>query len=67
MDLPRVRFHDLRHSTASLLQASGSAPADLQALLGHANVQTTLGVYTHSLSAAQAALAQEMDRLLGGA
>jgi integrase len=66
LGLPRIRFHDLRHSAASLLAASGAGPADVMGLLGHSNVATTMNVYTHGLSAAQQAMAAEMDRVLGG-
>lgn len=42
-----IRFHDLRHSAASFLAARGVHPSTAQAILGHANVNTTLSVYTH--------------------
>lgn len=46
--LPRIRLHDLRHGAASLLAALGVPPRDVMDILGHANIQTTLGLYTHS-------------------
>lgn len=51
-DLPKdIRFHDLRHSAATLLAAVGDAnPRDVMNLLGHTSVQMTLGRYMHSLS-----------------
>lgn len=45
--LPPIRFHDMRHSAASFLAARGVHPSVAQAILGHANVSTTLSVYTH--------------------
>lgn len=40
--LPRVRFHDLRHSHATLLLAQGVSPKVVQECLGHANITLTL-------------------------
>jgi integrase len=44
--LPAIRFHDMRHSASSFLAARGVHPSVAQAILGHANVSTTLSVYT---------------------
>ena len=45
--LKLVRFHDLRHSCASLLYASGVSIKDIQEWLGHSDISTTLNIYTH--------------------
>jgi integrase len=45
--LPRVRLHDLRHGFVTALARAGVAPRVAQALAGHADISTTLGVYTH--------------------
>lgn len=45
--LPPMRFHDMRHSAASMLAALGVHPSVAQRILGHANIHTTLAVYTH--------------------
>ena len=45
--LPHMRFHDLRHSCASLLAAQGANPRVVQRILGHGTIHTTLGIYTH--------------------
>jgi putative transposase len=46
--LPRMRIHDLRHSAATLLIIVMKMPANLvQELLGHDDIETTLGLYTH--------------------
>src|SRR5262249_19246530 len=45
--LPRVRFHDLRHTFATLLIAQGEHPKLISEQLGHASVQITLGRYGH--------------------
>ena len=47
--LPRIRLHDLRHSFAMILLASGEHPKVVQDLLGHSSVQLTLDTYSHLL------------------
>lgn len=49
LGLPKVRFHDLRHSNATLLLELGVHPSIVAALLGHSDVTTTLRVYSHVL------------------
>lgn len=44
---PEMTFHDLRHSTASILYEQGWEVKDIQEWLGHSDVQTTLNIYTH--------------------
>jgi integrase len=46
-NLKRIRFHDLRHSCASLLLALGYSMKDIQEWLGHSNFQTTANLYSH--------------------
>jgi len=45
--LPHVRFHDLRHSSASYLKALGFDLKDIQTWLRHKDIQTTMNLYTH--------------------
>jgi len=45
--LKHIRFHDLRHSCASLLLALGYNMKDIQEWLGHSNFQTTANIYAH--------------------
>ena len=45
--LKGVRFHDLRHTYASLLAAQGVRPEVVAKLMGHANATVTLSIYTH--------------------
>lgn len=45
--MPKLRFHDLRHSCASLLFAQGISLKEIQAWLGHSTIATTANIYTH--------------------
>lgn len=42
-----MRFHDIRHTYASLLLSAGESPAYVKEQLGHANIQTTVDIYGH--------------------
>jgi integrase len=64
--LRRIRFHDLRHTYASLLIAQGAHPKYIQAQLGHASIQTTLDRYGHLMPDAHAGEARKLDRLVFG-
>lgn len=46
-DLPRIRFHDLRHSAATLLLEQGIHPKIVSEMLGHTRISTTLDLYSH--------------------
>ena len=46
-NLRQIRFHDLRHSCASLLYANGVPLKDIQEWLGHSDIATTSNIYTH--------------------
>jgi integrase len=45
--LPDIRWHDLRHTCATLLLSRGTHPKYVQQLLGHASIQLTLDRYSH--------------------
>jgi integrase len=64
--LPRIRFHDLRHSCATLLLSEGVHPKIVSDLLGHSQIGITLDLYSHVTATMQAVAAEAMGRLLGG-
>ena len=51
--LPDVRFHDLRHSAATLLLGMGIHPKIVQEILGHSSIAVTMNVYSHVLPTMQ--------------
>jgi integrase len=61
LGLRRPRFHDLRHSAASLMIAEGAHPKVIQTRLGHSNIQVTLDIYGHLFPSLDAALAAQLD------
>jgi len=63
--LRAVRFHDLRHTCATLLLRQGVNPKYVQELLGHADISLTLNVYSHVLPDMRDAAAGAMDAALG--
>jgi integrase len=63
--LPRVRFHDLRHSHASQLLAAGVNIKVVAERLGHTDPAVTLRVYSHLMPDAQAEAAARIDAIFG--
>ena len=45
--MKEIRFHDLRHSCASLLYSNGVSLKEIQEWLGHSDISTTSNIYTH--------------------
>jgi integrase len=62
--LPRLRFHDLRHSSASFLLHIRIPPLEVARILGHSSVMTTLTIYAHALNETSPRAAQIMDEAL---
>ena len=58
-------FHQLRHTYTSNLLANGAAPKDVQELLGHSDVSTTMNVYAHSTRKAKRESAKLLDKVAG--
>ena len=63
----QVRFHDLRHTFATLALQNGMDVKTLSAMLGHVSAATTLDIYTHSTSDMQHAAARKIDCGIGKA
>ena len=62
--LPECRFHDLRHTSATLLLAQGVHPKVVQERLGHSQISVTLDTYSHVLPTMQAEAAGKFDDML---
>lgn len=62
--LPHQRFHDLRHTCASLLLAEGVAPRVVMETLGHSQIALTLNTYSHVSPALGRAAAERMNTVL---
>jgi integrase len=63
--LPSRRFHDLRHTCATLLLIKGVHPKIVQELLGHANIGITLDTYPHYLPNLQGEAVRAMEDIFG--
>lgn len=61
--LPVIRFHDLRHTAASLL-APVVSPQQLQRFMGHEDISTTYGIYAHYMDKERRATSEAMNGIL---
>jgi integrase len=61
--LPDMRFHDLRHTCATLLLSKGIHPKIVQELLGHSSISITLDTYSHCLPNMQDKAVRAMDEI----
>ena len=64
--LEDFHFRMLRHTYTSNLLANGAAPKDVQELLGHADVSTTMNIYAHATREAKRTSARLLDKVVGG-
>lgn len=62
--LPKIRFHDLRHSAATLLLAEGVSARVVMDVLGHSQISVTLNTYSHVIPPLMKEAALAMDRVL---
>jgi len=62
--LPRIRLHDLRHTSATLALVAGVHPKIVQERLGHATISMTLDTYSHVLAGMQHEAAAQVEALL---
>lgn len=61
---PELRFHDLRHTCASLLIAEGTNPGFIQKQLGHRNIATTIDIYGSLFPGAHETVAETLEAIL---
>ncbi|UUP19538.1 site-specific integrase [Nitratireductor thuwali] len=65
--LPRIRFHDLRHTHASQMLAAGVHPKVASERLGHSTIGITLDLYSHVMPGMQADAAEQVDAAIRSA
>ncbi len=63
--LPDMRFHDLRHSAATILLKMGVHPKQVQELLGHSSITITMDLYSHVLPSMQVEMMDKLDDFFG--
>jgi integrase len=63
--LPPIRFHDLRHTCATLLLSRNVHPKYVQELLGHASISQTLDTYSHVIEGMDGGVTDAIDEALG--
>ena len=59
--LPDMRFHDLRHSAATILMAAGVHPKMVQERMGHSSIAMTMDIYSHVLPSMQQEVADKIN------
>ncbi|MGH2382184.1 MAG: site-specific integrase, partial [Candidatus Limnocylindria bacterium] len=64
-ELPPIRFHDLRHTFATLQLAAGTNPKIVSEVLGHKDVAITLDRYSHAMPTMQVEAMGRLDAILG--
>jgi integrase len=64
--LPRLRFHDLRHSCATLLLVQGVPARVIMEILGHSSIALTMNTYSHVMPSLKREAADAMDRVFAG-
>ena len=65
-EVPRIRFHDLRHTCASLLLVQGVPMRVVMEIRGHSRIAVTMDIYSHVLPELQRDAADKMDAMLSG-
>lgn len=64
LKMPHIRFHDLRHSCASLLLANGVSMKEVQEWLGHSDYSTTANIYSHLEFSTKVSSANKMNEVI---
>ena len=63
-NLRHIRFHDLRHTNASIMLSQGISPKVAQQRLGHSDFSTTMNIYSHVMKSMEIEAAQKLDDVL---
>lgn len=63
-DVPKIRFHDLRHTVATLMLQGEINPKVVKEILGHSDVRITLDIYSHALPSVHKETAQKYGNML---
>jgi integrase len=63
--MPHMRFHDLRHSAATILLEMEVHPKVVQEILGHSQITTTMDIYSHAMPSLQDGATQQWDDKFG--
>jgi integrase len=63
--LPDIRFHDLRHTSATLLLSAGIHPKVVQEILGHSQISMTMDIYSHVLPNMQQEAVMKLNDIIG--
>jgi integrase len=62
--LPQIRFHDLRHTCATLLLSKNVNPKIVSEMLGHSSISITLDIYSHLLPDMQEKAVEALEEML---
>ena len=63
IDIEPMKFHALRHTYATRLFEQGEAPKTVQKLLGHADINTTMNIYTHVMKEKKTEAVEKLNYL----
>ncbi|MDR4926521.1 site-specific integrase [Peribacillus simplex] len=63
--LPKIRFHDLRHTHATILIQQNVNVKLISERLGHSDIETTLNTYSHVLPDMQKSVSDKLDKIIG--
>jgi integrase len=63
--LPNIRFHDLRHTVATLLLSKEINPKIVQEQLGHSSINLTLNTYSHVIKSMRGIAANALEEVVG--
>ncbi|MDC2866533.1 site-specific integrase [Bacillus sp. BP-3] len=64
LGLPKIRFHDLRHTHCTMLISQNVSVKLIADRLGHADIETTLNIYSHILPNMQKSVSDELDKII---